>query len=158
MAALKTPLRVLAALCALAGLVSLAVGAMRFSSESRFLAGASRTLGKVVEIQTTPVDDESNRYCPIVQFATPDGRPQSFVDAVCGPTLPHRKGDIVPVLYDPAAPAHARIDQDTTALAALAQPALWALLAWLAAAALLFARRPRPGSPASPMSPGPPAP
>ncbi len=132
-------LRIAAALCALAGLASLGWGLWLFRQESAFLATARRALGKVVETQTSPVDETTNRYCPIVEFSDEGGTVASFVDLDCDTAVVHRKGDVVPVLYRRADPGHARIDVGATALSAAATPIAWALAAFLLAAGAAFA-------------------
>ncbi|HUB05861.1 MAG TPA: DUF3592 domain-containing protein [Myxococcales bacterium] len=135
---MRTGLRLFGLLCAVAGLAAAGYGFLRYQTEVRFLAGAGHVIGRVVEIQTTPVDEQDNRYCPIVEFTPPKGKTLSFVDTVCGSPSPHRKGDNVPVLYETADPDQARIDAGTTAASQLAQPATWTLIAWIVAGLALW--------------------
>ena len=139
------------------------VGVLHEQAESQFLSKAAKSLGDVTEIQTVPIDEQTNRYCAVVAFTPPSGKPVSFVNSACGTAELQRIGDRVPVLYDPAEPTHARIFQDAGSLGAwsAALPFLaWSLLSFIAAvvAALIVKRlsmlRPaasarRPAKPAS---------
>jgi hypothetical protein len=137
--------RTVVALFALAAAGLIGVGVLREQEESKFLAGAAKSLGDVTEIQTVPIDEQTNRYCAIVAFTPPSGKPVSFVNSNCAPGQLQRIGDKVPVLYDPNDPMHARIFENTGPWAVALPFLAWAVLSLVGAviAALVFKRMAR---------------
>lgn len=134
--------RIVVALLALAGVALVGAGIFRELGESKFLAGAAKAIGQVTEIQTVPIDEQTNRYCAIVSFDPAPGKHASFVDRVCGAAPLQRIGDRVPVLFDPSVPTNGRIDQHTGPWAVALPCFAWAVLSWLAAgAAALLVKR-----------------
>ncbi len=134
--------RIVVIVCILAGAALIALGVVRENSENAFLSKAAKALGEVKEIQTRPIDEQTNDYCAVVSFSPPTGTPVSFVNPDCGAVQQQRIGDKVPVLYDPAAPTTARISEGTGPWAVALPFFGWAALSLLAAivAALVFSR------------------
>lgn len=100
----------------LIGLVLLCVGIALAASTASFLASAKRTDGAVVALtartNTTRSSDGHTRsdtsWYPTVEF-TVDGRRYSFQSSTGSNPPSYKKGESVPVAYDPDDPSNARI-------------------------------------------------
>lgn len=100
----------------LIGLVLLCVGIALAASTAGFLASAERTDGAVVALTarttTTRNSDGHSRsstsWYPTVEF-TVDGRRYSFQSSTGSNPPSYKKGESVPVAYDPDDPSNARI-------------------------------------------------
>ena len=86
------------------------LGAYLWRRGVRFRKTARRTTAVVVDFQVKQGDDGGYWY-PIFEFVDEAGNRHKVCSGTgyCG-TLPYKKGDSVPVLYNPHAPADARID------------------------------------------------
>jgi Protein of unknown function (DUF3592) len=119
----------------LAGVALVGFGVYRETLESKFLAKAAKALGTVTEIQTTPLDEQTNTYCAVVTFDPAKGKAATFVNGACATSQLQRIGDKVPVLYDPDEPTNGRIAQHVGPWAFALPFFAWAILSWLAALA-----------------------
>jgi hypothetical protein len=138
----RTAGNALVALCILAGAALIGWGIFQERGESAFFATAAKALGEVTSIQTTSIDEQTNRYCSIVTFNPATGGPATFTDPICGARQLQRVGDKVPVLYDPGAPTNARIAEGEDPWAVALPFFSWAALSWLAAIVVrLLAKR-----------------
>ncbi len=99
----------LAGLCGAAAAALVAAGLVEERAAARFLDGAGRAVGVVTALETSE-RSAGAVFCPIVRFQPPHGPTVSFVDPACASPAAQRKGDHVPILFDPAAPDRARID------------------------------------------------
>jgi hypothetical protein len=88
------------------GLFTAGLGAYLWRRVVRFRKTARRTSAVVVDFQV-----KQGGCYPIFEFADEAGSSHQVCSGTgyCG-TLPYKKGDSVPVLYNPHAPADARID------------------------------------------------
>lgn len=85
-------------------------GALWTSRRSEFIERAVPVAGRVVDLEMSD-DSESTMYAPVVEFSPRDGWPFRFRHPVASSHPSWRVGDSVRVLYDPADPAQAMIDQ-----------------------------------------------
>ena len=80
-----------------------------------FLAGAERTGGEVVRVESVRRDDgdggSSYTYYPFVAFSGAGGEHLEFRDKVGSNPAIYKRGDKVDVLFDPANPEDAIIDR-----------------------------------------------
>jgi hypothetical protein len=85
------------------GILLLAIAIALFFAENAFLARSISATGTVVDFHVDNTDEPPS-YCPIVEFATQDGRTVRYETEVC--TSPRSKniGDPVEVKYDPQNP------------------------------------------------------
>lgn len=95
--------------------VGLFGGAAYWASLTRgFIARSAHGTGRVqkVDAQTSRDDqgDEHTSYTPTVEFVAPDGTPHVFT-ASHSTSKPYRIGQELPILFERAAPDHARLDQ-----------------------------------------------
>ncbi|MBL6749169.1 MAG: DUF3592 domain-containing protein [Nevskia sp.] len=135
-------------LLGLAGLALLAGSAMLFAGARSFIAHAARAEGVVTDLVQ---DADSKNQAPQVQFVDAGGHPQQFVSSLSSNPPAYARGDKVPVLYDPARPAHARIDAFFSLWgAALVAAALGLVLLAAAAGLHIAARRRAVAAPAGP--------
>jgi Protein of unknown function (DUF3592) len=95
------------------GVLLLVVGAVVALFTARFIAGAERADGTVVDLVLSDSgDDEDDQdvvYRPVVRFTTAEGRAVEFVSSLGSSPPSHSKGDSVEVLYDPDDPNDARL-------------------------------------------------
>ena len=68
------------------------------------------TEGSVVDIRTESVTPGNPYYFPVVEFRLPSGKTMRFESKVGSYPRHPKKGDAVPVLYDPDRPRDAEID------------------------------------------------
>jgi hypothetical protein len=90
-----------------------ALAAAIASSQRRFDSTAQRAPGSVVSIARhapRTVAEGTGTYCAVVGFTPQGGAARSFESRFCGNSSSYRVGDRVVVLYDPAHPEDARID------------------------------------------------
>ena len=98
--------------------VGLLAGAFfSFKSTRNFLAAATKTSGKVTELEervsTSTKDGRSTRslsYYPRVQFSGPNGEEINFTSSVGSSPASYDVGESVEVLYLPQAPQQAKIN------------------------------------------------
>jgi hypothetical protein len=103
-----------------------------------FLAKAVPAPGAVVDLVASD-SDGSVTWAPLVEFEH-EGRRHRFTDSVGSNPASYRRGDAVPVLYDPRNPADARIDRGRWNLAIPALIAAAGALFVVAGAWLLLRR------------------
>lgn len=96
-----------AGICLVLGISFTVQGLLQWRGTGRFVAGAKRADGVVVDRATRTHVSEPYVH-PVVKFETPDGGTVTFEDPV-GTDLPLRIGRRVAVLYDPRDPQRARI-------------------------------------------------
>ena len=86
------------------GLVALVLWLLRRS----WVARAGRTRGEVLDVvKRAP---RATNFVPIIRFRTEAGQDVTFRGFVGSRPPAHRKGDIVPVLYDRAQPSRAMVE------------------------------------------------
>ncbi len=90
------------------GTTLLLISSWLYTGEHGFVARASRTTGTVVELRFRPSSDGGSYY-PIFKFSDARGETHNVSSQVGSRPASRRVGDVVPVLYDPADPAHARM-------------------------------------------------
>lgn len=94
--------------CVVVALGMLAVCVATFVHAMRFVSGAERTTGTVIELSSEFSDGDEVFY-PIVRFTTAEGRSVEF-ESSSGSSPPSESvGDQVDVLYDPDDPEDAQI-------------------------------------------------
>ena len=85
--------------------------AVWIAATARFVAGAERTTGTVVDLRESRFRNEDGfeetSYFPIVTFTTPEGRAVRFESSTTNDS--YDIGDRVDVLYDPDDPSDARL-------------------------------------------------
>lgn len=82
-----------------------------YNQEVNFLKISLPAQGVVIGL-AEHVDSESNdsAYSPVVEFTTKKGETSQFESNIQSNPPSYRKGDQVPVLYDPSNPSRAHID------------------------------------------------
>jgi hypothetical protein len=90
------------------GLVLLVACPATFVHTQRFIAGAERTTGTVIDLSRQTDSDGTVTFNPIVRFTTADGRTVQFVSSSSSSSPPDL-GDTVDVLYDPDDPRGAQL-------------------------------------------------
>lgn len=98
-------------MAAAAGGVVLLVGLVLYARTRSFVARALSTQGTVVGLQRAG-GSRGTTLRPVVQFPLPDGTIVTFTNRWGSRPGRFGEGDVVPVLYDPAEPATARIASD----------------------------------------------
>lgn len=86
-----------------------------YTNSARFVASAHHAQGVVVELVPSWSSDNGHRsssptYASHVRFTTDSGQNLSFVENMSSNPPRHEPGQRVTVLYDPAKPSRARID------------------------------------------------
>jgi hypothetical protein len=97
---------------AISGVVTLVVG-LAAVNQRHFVASAKPAQGTVVTLLTERHDSKT-RYRPEVQFTAPDGQPVKFRSSMSSSPAAYRVGEAVDVLFDPANPRKAEIDDFKT--------------------------------------------
>lgn len=96
-----------------AGLGFLALAVWLAHGQRRLESAGQRAPGSVVDIARhapRTVREGTGIYCAVVGFTPSGGAPMTFESKFCGNSSRHHRGESVTVLYDPAQPANARID------------------------------------------------
>jgi hypothetical protein len=89
------------------GIVAVAIGAVWTFTTARFVSGAERTGGTVIDLSRSEDSEGSVTYSPIVRFKV-EGRTIQFT-ASSSSSSPPSVGERVEVLYDPDDPHDARL-------------------------------------------------
>lgn len=102
-------------LFAAVGVIFLIVSAVLFQKQADFSAKAARAQGTVTElIRHVERDRDRARstvsYTAVIVFSDKSGQRREFSEAVRSNPPRFSEGDDVPVLYDPARPSHAVVD------------------------------------------------
>lgn len=96
------------------GVVLLAGAAFIYQSDAIFAARARSASGEVVElVRSSSRDsdgDTAQSYASRIRFTTEDDRPIEFVETISSNPPRHAPGEQVRLLYDPATPSHAIVD------------------------------------------------
>jgi hypothetical protein len=79
-----------------------------FVHTERFVAGAERATGTVIDLSRETDSEGTVTFNPVVRFTTADGRTVQFVSS-SGSSSPAEVGDSVDVLYDPDDPRDAQL-------------------------------------------------
>jgi Protein of unknown function (DUF3592) len=87
--------------------VLLVIGAATLVDAARFVRGAERTTGTVIDLDSRTSDGGLVHH-PIVRFTAADGRTVEFTSS-SGSSSPPDVGDRVEVLYDPDDPQDAQL-------------------------------------------------
>jgi hypothetical protein len=111
--------RTIGSIFLLVGLCLLGTALYLFESQRRFEHTALRASGTVIDLVlkthtrsgSGSMSESSTGYSARVAFEARDGSRHEFVDRVSSSPARHRKGQSVGVLYDPAAPGDAVIDE-----------------------------------------------
>lgn len=74
-----------------------------------FSAGASRTVGLVVDVSVSR-DSDGASYAPMIAYQSADGQTHTGVTHISSGNYDYARGDRVDILYDPADPEIVRID------------------------------------------------
>ena len=92
------------------GLFLIGIAAIIYLVGSSFRSNAELTTGTVSGFSTvTDSDDNSQTYCPIVQFSTETGQQVTYYSNTCNSPPAHQVGDSVEIYYDPENPEKAQI-------------------------------------------------
>jgi len=97
---------------AISGVITLLVG-LAAADQRHFVASAKPAKGTVVTMLTEHHDNKT-RYRPEIQFTAPDGQPVKFRSGMSSSPPAYRVGEAVDVLFDPADPRKAEIDDFKT--------------------------------------------
>jgi hypothetical protein len=81
-----------------------------FSADSELAAGGGRATGNVIEVEYYRSAGGKRMYRPHVRFIDGNGQSRTFVSNLGSYPPSYEKGDVVEVMYDPAAPDRAEID------------------------------------------------
>lgn len=93
------------------GIACLVGGIVWGVNTKKFVDGAVKTSGTVVEVQRRQSSsDDGPTYYPVVRFADAEGRDVTFTSSTGSNPPSHREGDRVEVLYDPRDPNDAEIN------------------------------------------------
>jgi Protein of unknown function (DUF3592) len=95
--------------CLALGVVLLVGGAIFFVHTKRFVAGAERTTGTVIDLSRKTDSEGEVAYYPVVRFTTAEGRTVEFVSSSGSSPASKSEGDRVEVLYDPDDPRDAKL-------------------------------------------------
>jgi Protein of unknown function (DUF3592) len=87
--------------------VLLAIGAATLVHEARFVRGAERATGTVIDLESRTSDGDL-AYYPVVRFTTAEERTVEFTSSSTSSSPPD-VGDHVEVLYDPDDPRDAQL-------------------------------------------------
>ncbi|MGH3116925.1 MAG: DUF3592 domain-containing protein [Gaiellales bacterium] len=90
------------------GVVFLVVAAVTLVLTLRFVAGAERATGTVIDLSRETDSEGEVVFYPVVSFTTAEGRTLEFRSS-SGSSFPPQPGDRVEVLYDPDDPKDARL-------------------------------------------------
>jgi hypothetical protein len=118
------------ALCFGLSVILLATGLFAFYDSQTFVAKASRVQGTVVELVERS-GSKGTTYSPVFTFSDASGKTHRIYSGLSSYPASHEVGDQVVVLYDPANPAHARLDT-------FSQKYFWAFLAVAGSASCFF--------------------
>jgi Protein of unknown function (DUF3592) len=91
------------------GVVILVIGVVLVADTARFVAGAERVTGEVIDLSRDEDDEGGVTFHPVVRFTTADGRTVEFVSPSGSSPPSHSEGDRVEVLYDPDDPQDAQL-------------------------------------------------
>jgi Protein of unknown function (DUF3592) len=91
------------------GIGLLAAGAATFVHTLRFVQGAERATGTVIELSEETDSEGDVTFHPVVRFTTAEGRTVEFVSSSGRSPAPWSVGDRVEVLYDPDDPKDAEL-------------------------------------------------
>jgi hypothetical protein len=92
------------------GLFFIGIAAIIYLVGVSFRSNAELTTGAVTGFSTvTDSDDNSQTYCPIVQFSTETGQQVTYYSSTCNSPPAHQVGDQVEIYYDPENPEKAQI-------------------------------------------------
>ena len=83
------------------GLILLAIAGYLYVKEQSFLSRAETVTGTVVDLDLSSDADNTNTYCPVVEFTTKAGEPVRYYGSVCSNPPSYDIGAQVEVLYDP---------------------------------------------------------
>lgn len=86
----------------------LAAGVATFIHTMRFVAGAERATGTVIDLDSR-TDSDGVTFYPVVRFTTAEGRTVEFVSSSGSSPPSESVGDEVEVLYDPDDPTDAQL-------------------------------------------------
>ncbi len=95
---------------ALMGSLFLVVGVVMAAHDRALAVTGQHTTGRIVSLEAGSGEHRDD-VCPDVRFVPARGDVVVFRDGLCANFETGRVGDEVPVLYDPADPSRARIDQ-----------------------------------------------
>ena len=93
----------------LIGLGMLAIAFTMYNNTNTFLDQAVTTEGMVTSLVRSQ-NSSSSSYFPVIQFFTPDGNLTEFKSSVGSSSPSYSRGDLVEILYLPAAPEQAKIN------------------------------------------------
>lgn len=100
-------LRIVPRVFAAVGVLMLFIMSWVHTRERRFVAGAARASGTVVDLEYSRSSD-GGAYYPVIRFVTAAGESVTFRSHVGSSPPSHQVGETLEVLYDPAAPQGAR--------------------------------------------------
>lgn len=95
--------------CLALGVGLLLVAAVWFVHTKRFVAGAERATGTVVDLSSRTNSEGDVLFYPVVRFTTAQGRTVQFVSSSGSSPASKSVGDRVEVLYDPDDPPGAKL-------------------------------------------------
>jgi len=92
------------------GLFLMGIALIIYLVGASFRSNAELTTGTVTGFSTvTDSDDNSQTYCPIVQFSTETGQQVTYHSSTCNSPPAHQVGDQVEIYYDPEDPEKGQI-------------------------------------------------
>ena len=97
-------LRIIPRVFAAVGVLMLFIMSWVNTRERRFVAGAARASGTVVDLEYSRSSDGGGAYYPVIRFGTAAGETVTFRSRVGSSPPSHHVGETLEVLYDPAAP------------------------------------------------------
>ena len=101
-------LRIVPRVFAAVGLLALLIAVWVNSLERRFVATAERATGTVVDLEYRSSGKGGAAYYPVIRFVTRSGDTVVAHTNVGARPPAHQKGDVLPILYDPARPLDAK--------------------------------------------------
>lgn len=96
-------------MCLGLGVALLVGGVIAFVYTKRFVSGAERATGTVIDLSSRTDSDGDVTYHPVVRFTTAEGRTVQFVSSSGSSPASESEGDRVEVLYDPDDPEDAKL-------------------------------------------------
>lgn len=111
---MKNPFRLIGWIFLIVGLPFLSVAVFLFLRDASFAGDGARAEGRVIEllrlVETEPGETASVTYNGVIRFADQNGRAQEFSETLRTNPPRFAVGDRVTVIYDPARPSRAVVD------------------------------------------------
>lgn len=108
------PSRIIGAIIFVTGFLPLSLGVWLYLEAQDFAASATRTKGTVTELVPSASNDDGTTYSAVFEFEDSTGSTRKGTSSWSSNPPAHAIGESVTVLYDPADPSDARLEQSAT--------------------------------------------